>query len=336
MTTVTMKTLALCLEEMIAEDIAAFIWGVPGVGKTAVVEQVAKKLGIGFIDCRLNVREPVDLTGLPVADLTAGVTQWLRPEFLPNVKRDGARGIFFLDELNTVGPSMMPCAFQLVQERKAGTHAIPDGWVPIAAGNRVKDRASAQRMPTPLRNKLAHFTVEPDVDAWVEWAIPAGINPYVIAFLRFRKDLLHVMPESDEVNSFPTPRAWEKVAKVVNRPREVRQHLVSSIVGDGPAAELEGFLRVFSTLPKIEEAIANPTTATLPPQNEPASCYAMAMALARSATRQNLQAIMTYVKRFTTREFEVISVLDAVKRDASLTQTSAYGVWAVANQDVAL
>ena len=334
MTTVTMKTLALCLAEMAKEDIATFIWGPPGVGKSALVRQVAQTIGYNVIDCRLNVREPVDLTGLPVADLKAKTTDWMRPEFLPREDRDGPRGFFFLDELPTVGPSMMPVAFQLVQERVAGTHIIPPGWLPVAAGNRVKDRAAAQRLPTPLRNKLAHFNVEPDLDAWIDWASGNGISPYLMAFLRFRKDLLHVMPASDEVNAFPTPRAWEKVSKIVGRPKQIRQHLVASIVSDGVAAELEGFLRICHSLPSVDEAIANPTTAQVP--TDPATCYAMSMALARTATRANLASVMTYAKRFATREFEVITVIDAVKRDATLTQTAAYGTWAVANQDVTL
>jgi hypothetical protein len=336
MPTVTMSTLDACLEEMINLDMATFIWGPPGIGKTAVPAQVTKRMGIGLRVNSFNSMETVDVNGLPVPDLETLTTRWLKPEFIPQVERDGPRGVWFLDEANTVSPAMMPVLFRIVQERMAGTHPIPQGWVPVLAGNRAKDRASAQRMPTPLRNKLAHFNVEADVDSWVKWAIPAGISPYLIAFLRFRKDLIHKMPATDDVNTFPTPRAWEKVSSLIGKPRELRQHLISAIVGDGPAAEVEGFLRVFSTLPKIDEAIANPKTCALPPQSEPASCYAMAMALARSATRQNLQSIMTYVERFTTHEFSVVAIVDAVRRDPSLTQTSAYGVWAVANQEVAL
>jgi hypothetical protein len=343
--TITMKTMTTLLPALIQEDVAAFVWGAPGIGKTEAVEQVARSMGIGFLDCRLNIREPVDLAGLPVADMAAGVTRWMQPDLLPQLERDGPRGIFFLDELNTVGPSMMPVAFQLIQERRAGTHKILDGWVPIAAGNRAKDKAAAQRMPTPLRSRLAHLTVEPHLESWVEWAIGAGIDPRLVAFLRFRPELLHIMPGQiasgktvptfpEDANSFPTPRGWAKVAKFIKHPRDIRLPLVAALVGDGPAAELEGFLRVCDSITPISEIIANPTGA--PMSKDPATLFATSMGLARAATRANLDAVITYANRMPSREFGLITVVDAVKRDKTLCDTAAFGTWTVANQDVAL
>ena len=338
MTAITMKTLTVILPTLVRNDTATFIWGAPGIGKTQGVEQVARAMGIGFLDCRLNIREPVDLAGLPVADMAAGVTRWMQPDLLPQLERDGPRGIFFLDELNTVGPSMMLVAFQLVQERRAGTHKILDGWVPVAAGNRAKDKAAAQRMPTPLRNRLCHLTVEPDLESLVEYAIGRGWNPHLIAFLRFRRELLHVMPGEkgfpEDANSFPTPRIWEQVGKYIAEPREIRQHVISGLVGDGPAAELEGFLRVCSEITPIADCIADPAGAKV--SNDPATLFAQAMGLARAATRQNLDKIIAYAARMPSREFGIITVTDAVKRDRSLTECAAFGAWAVANQDVAL
>lgn len=337
MPTVTMRTMEKCLRELLLDDLACFIWGAPGIGKTAMVNQVGRSIpNWNVITTVLNCREPVDMTGMPQPDLKANLTRWLRPEFMPREDRDGAEGIWFIDEANTVGSAMMPVMFQLIQERMCGTHPIPKGWRIVCAGNRTKDRASAQRMPTPMRNKLAHFNVEADLDSWIDWAHKAQINPYVIAFLRFRPHFLHMMPTSDEVNTFPTPRQWEKVAKQINKPRELRQMLIGSLVGDGIAAEVEGFLSIFSKIPSVEDAIRNPKTAELPDEKMPSLCWAMATALARKATRQNFSNVIEYVSRFHTREFEVAAVIDAAKRDTTLQETSAFGTWHVRNQDILL
>lgn len=42
------------------------VWGAPGLGKSSILQDVARELGIGFIDVRLAQREPVDIRGLPV------------------------------------------------------------------------------------------------------------------------------------------------------------------------------------------------------------------------------------------------------------------------------
>jgi len=336
MPTVTMTTLAECIREMFALNMACFIHGAPGVGKSALFDQCAKADGVGYRVDSFAALQEVDANGVPVPDLQTMSTKWMKPDFIPNVERDGPRGYWFIDEANALGPSMEPVLFRLAQERMVGTHKIPDGWVPMFAGNRIKDRASAKRMATPLRNKLAHFNVEADLESWLRWAIVNNIDPRLCAFLRHRPHLLHIMPASDDVFCFPTPRAWEKVSKLINKPKSVRHFLIESVVGDSPAAELEGFLRIAADWSSPDEAIKNPTTAKLAPEDNPAACYGMAMALSRAATRQNFDNIMTYVERWQTREFGVATIVDAVRRDPSLTQTAAFGTWAVANQDIAL
>src|SRR2546421_12986634 len=90
-------------------------------------------------------------------------------------------------------------------DRKLGEYTLPEGWAIIAAGNRDSDRGVTIRMPTPLRNRFAHLEFQVDVQEWSEWAIQAGIRPEVIAFLRFRPELLS---QSDrDAHAFPSPRS---------------------------------------------------------------------------------------------------------------------------------
>jgi hypothetical protein len=238
--------------------------------------------------------------------------------------------LFFLDEINTCAPSMQAAMFQLVLERRVGEHELPKGWIPVAAGNRISDRAAAQRMPTALRNRFAHLNVEPDVGAWSKWAAGAGIDSYLIAFLNFRKQLIHMLPAGDE-NAFPSPRAWAQSNKFINLPSNLRQPLVASLVGEGPAAELEGFLRVAANLPTLSEILANPKLAKVP--TDPAGKYAAAALLSRSADRTNFGTLVEYAMQLG-REFEVLTVVDSLKRQPDLANTGDFASWAVANQDI--
>src|SRR5258705_1979645 len=172
---------------MLGEKQPVFIWGGPGIGKSAVVRQLATDMAIPLQDVRALLLDPVDLRGLPFLGQD-GRSKWATPEFLP---QDGS-GILFLDELNAAPAMVQASCYQLVLDRKLGEYNLPDGWAIVAAGNRDSDRAVTTRMPSPLRNRFVHLEFEVDLQEWSEWAIQAGIRPELIAFLRFRQDLLSV------------------------------------------------------------------------------------------------------------------------------------------------
>jgi AAA domain (dynein-related subfamily) len=309
-----------------------FLWGMPGIGKTSIVEQLGAGRKWPVIVWRANLREPVDARGIPVPDLKTGTTRWFTPDELPQEKRDGKNGILFLDELNTASDQMMAVMMGLVLERQIGEYRLPDGWVIVAAGNRVGDRAAARRLPTALRNRFAHIYIKPDVDAWCTWANASGVAPEVVAFVRLRRELLHVMPAGDE-NAFPTPRSITKAAKHIAAPRKLRMRLFAGHIGDAPAGELDGFIDLYHSIGSLDDILKDPTGAKLP--TEPSIRFAVCTGLARMATRQNFSAVMTFAKRLP-REPQTLLITDAVERDDKLKETTAYGKWAVDNQDITL
>lgn len=338
MTILSISTAAECIEACIASDVPPFLWGPPGVGKSQVVNQIGARLKLPVVDFRATLRDPVDLRGLPMVDAKTGLTRWLPPAELPNVKDHGAKGILLLDELNAASVAVQAACFGLVLERRLGEYKLPDGWVPVACGNRMKDRAAAQRMPSALANRFAHFEVEANLDDWCAWANGTGITPLLIAFMRFRPALLHKMPDAGaDDKAFPTPRAWVSVATLLkeNHHPAIRKALVASLVGDGASVEFEAFAEIFEQLPSIDQVLKNPATASMPGAQNPATMYALAGALARRSTRQNFAAVCTYAARMS-KEFETITITDAIKRDATLKTTAAFSTWAVANQAVTL
>ncbi|THK33462.1 MoxR family ATPase [Ensifer sp. MPMI2T] len=329
------KSAALNLTDYLDEDTPAFMWGPPGIGKSAIAVQIKTERKWGLIDFRASTRDSVALMGLP--DISGDTTKWKVPDEFPQVERDGPEGILFLDELNAAPPSMMAAMFGLVLDRKVGDYVLPPGWRVVAAGNRQSDRAAAQRLPTALANRFAHIDVDPDTSAGhdnvhVEHFNNIGLDPQLIAFLRFRPALIHMMPKNDE-RAFPTPRSWEQAAKYLDKPSSRRLSLVSGVVGDGAAAELEGFLRVYQNLPSLDLVLANPNSAPLP--EDPAARFAISAGLARKVDARSFDNGMAYIQRLP-REFEIMFAVDAVRRDPGLSHTQAFTNWAVRNQDVTL
>ena len=304
-----------------------FLWGAPGIGKSAVVAQVATAGGLELQDVRALLLDPVDLRGLPFV-VPDGTSRWATPGFLP---RDGTRGILFLDELNAAPAMVQASLYQLVLDRKLGEYKLPDGWAIIAAGNREGDRAVTTRMPTPLRNRFVHIDFEVDADDWSQWAIQSGIRPEVIAFIRFRPTLLSAFDR--DATAFPSPRSWEFVSRILSTDPDpaIEYELIAGAAGTGAATEFSGFLRLFRDLPSIDAILLNPAAEAVP--ESPAAQYAVASALAQRATDTNFDRIYTYVARMPI-EFRILCVRDASLRDAAIKYTAAYVKWAVENHHV--
>jgi hypothetical protein len=325
-------------------DAPLMVWGPTGCGKTQITRQACSETGYVCLDYLLLLRDQVDLRGAPVPDMEAGETRWLRPDDLPfkGSRRfdPSKRYVIHFDEINTAPPSLQAVAFQLVLERRAGPHELQDGTRIIACGNRQSDRGAAQKMPVPLENRFRHALLMPDVVAFARHCNAIGSNPILPAFIRFRPELLHALSPTDPTHC--SPRIWlDQVAKDLDLPPPFRQQAFSSAVGEGPAAELEGFIGLFTRLPPIREIIANPTTAVTPDnvsrdtKERLGLRFAVAVALGRAATRQNFAACLTYGARLP-REMSIVMVVDAVKRDPELMNTSAFVGWAKVNQDVTL
>jgi hypothetical protein len=316
-----------------SKNIPAYFHGGPGLGKSAVAKQMAKELKIGFKDIRLGSKIPEDLSGIPVPDLEKRMAVWLKAEFWPNKERDGDKGIIIFDELSDAPKSLQSCAYQVILDRKINDFELGAGWWPMAAGNRREDRAAAGTLSTALANRFAHIHIHADPEAFIEWANNNDIDPLVPGFIRFRPNLLYSM-EGADLLSFPTPRAWEQVAKCVDADPSIRFRLVRGLVGDGAAGEFEVYMKGLN-LPTIEEIVANPKKCPIP--REPSSKYALSSMLARYAKRDNFAAIVAYVQRSEFgRDFETVTALDATKRDSSLCDTKAWIEWANKNSDIHL
>ncbi len=255
------------LNQLISNDVklAVMIWGAPGIGKSSIVQQVARAQALDFVDVRLSQLAPTDLRGLPVAE--NGTAKWFPPEFLPT---SGA-GILFLDELNMAAPTMQGIAQQLILDRKVGSYTLPDGWFVWAAGNRREDRASVFEMPAPLANRFLHLEMKPDLDSFKSYALDKNLNERIIAFLAFRPSLLHAPDPARP--AWASPRSWEMASRLMsaNLP-------IAPAVGEGTEAEFRAFERIYSSLPEIDAILGGATNLEFP--EEPSARYAVTIGLA--------------------------------------------------------
>ena len=218
------------------------VWGAPGLGKSSILREVAEKLGIGFIDVRLAQREPVDIRGLPVPS-DDGV-KWLVASEWP--RDPGSRGIILFDEITAADRSLQVAAYEFILDRRLGTlYTVPDGWYICAAGNRTEDRAVAATMSSALANRFLHVEVREDAEAWIAWALLHDIHPSVAGFIRFRPELLFRQEGENLERGWPSPRAWERVSRMLGmfaaEDENLLRKTVYGLVGESAGVEFMSF-----------------------------------------------------------------------------------------------
>ena len=289
------------------------LWGPPGVGKSQIVTQVAELHGVGIVDVRLSQMEPSDLRGIPFKQ--GDKVEWAIPAMLPDVSVHGEAGILFIDEITSAPPSVSAAAYQLILDRRLGEYQVPEHWAIVAAGNRQGDRGVTYNMPSPLANRFSHYEVETNLDDWAAWAYKNNIDERVIAFLRFRPDLLFDFNAEHNPVAFPSPRSWEFAHRALDKFQDQPQLLAGGLeacVGRAAGVELFAFIKSLENLPDID-AIASGESSECPDEID--LQYAIATALVTRAVRaaddaQLLGNVLTYANCFPQREMGVMLVSD--------------------------
>ncbi len=319
------------------------LWGPPGVGKSQMVAETARKNDIAVIDIRLSQMEPSDLRGIPFR--IGQQVEWAVPAMLPDVQRHGSEGILFLDEITSAPPSVSAAAYQLILDRRLGAYEVPPGWAIFAAGNRQGDRGVTYTMPAPLANRFSHFEVDTHLDDWVAWAYDNGIDERIIAFLRFRPELLFDFDPAHNPVAFPSPRSWEFAHRAIQKFHHqpaLFQGTLQACVGPAAGLELHAFIDNLDRMPDIE-AILRGEKAGVPKEID--LQYAVAAALVGRAIQAKggseahniIGNILDYAGRFPQREMGVMLVLDMHRAiGQTLFEVPQFSDWANAVADVML
>jgi hypothetical protein len=319
------------------------LWGPPGVGKSDMVREVALNHQAPVIDIRLSQMEPSDLRGIPFR--VNGSVEWAIPSILPDSQRHGAEGILFLDEITSAPPTVSAAAYQLILDRRLGEYQVPTGWAIFAAGNRQGDRGVTYSMPAPLANRFSHFEVETNLDDWVVWAYRNSIDERIIAFLRFRPELLFDFDPAHNPVAFPSPRSWEFAHRALQKFDDhphLLQGTLQACVGPAAGVELNAFINSLDKMPDLDAIIAGDD---VPVPEEIDLQYAVAAALVGRAIRAHetgdaAQAhgrILEYARQFPQREMGVMLVSDMHRAiGEAIFAVPQFSDWAQAVSDVML
>jgi hypothetical protein len=182
-----------------------FIWGPPGIGKSALVQDFAAQVGLDCVSLLGSQLAPEDLIGVP--QILDGTSRFCPPRMIARAEPY----CLFLDELNACSHEVQKAFYSLIHERRIGEYHLPVGSIVIGAGNRVQDSAIVKPMSSALLNRMVHVHLKVSHRDWLEWAYGTGIHPLVTDYIQNRPDHLWSLPPKHE-EPFSSPRAWHMLS----------------------------------------------------------------------------------------------------------------------------
>ena len=295
------------------------IYGPPGIGKSDIVKETAERLGIGMIDRRLAQYEAPEIRGIPDIDRNRNRAVFVPSAFIPDVSRDGERGILFLDEITNAPSAVQNAALELLRDYRIGDAKLPDGWTIVAAGNRIEDGAFVNKLSTALRNRLIQHTIVLSVDDWIEWAVNKLTHGEIISYIHQNNPDLLNFEKDDKV--FPSPRSWEFVDKILGMENDLSanelSYEISGAVGQAAALRFVAFKNESLVLPNIQEIMAGKNVFPSKPPQRYSVIYSLSTIMAQSKTKENYKST---VERLVDYALYLIEVDGGVEYSALLTK----------------
>ena len=200
--------------------------GAPGIGKTAIMEQIASELNVGLVSYSMTHHTRQSALGLPyIEKKTYGgkeytVSEYTMSEIIASVydmiEETGKKeGILFLDEINCVSETLAPSMLQFLQYKIFGRHRVPDGWIVVTAGNPPEYNSSVREFDIVTWDRLKRIDVEPDYEVWKEYAINRGTHPAITTYLDIKKGDFYKIESTVGGKTFVTARGWSDLSDMI-------------------------------------------------------------------------------------------------------------------------
>lgn len=230
--------------------------GPPGVGKTQIMEQIARECEIGLVAYTITHHTRQSAIGLPyILEKTYGgkpysVTEYTMSEIVASIynkiEQTGlTEGLLFIDEINCVSETLAPAMLQFLQCKTFGNHQIPEGWIIAAAGNPPEYNKSVRDFDVVTLDRIKMIHVEADFGVWKEYAYAQSIHPAILAYLNTRPESFCRIETTVDGKMFATPRGWEDLSRLIEVYEKMGKSVDREVIGQ------------YIQLPKVAKDFAN-------------------------------------------------------------------------------
>ena len=201
--------------------------GPPGIGKTAIMKQIARELDCGLVAYAMTHHTRQSAIGLPYiaqkeyGGKTVSVTEYTMSEIVAAIydymaDTGKSSGILFLDEINCVSETLTPVMLQLLQSKTFGSVSLPEDWIIVAAGNPPEYNQSVHEFDMVTLDRVKHIEIEADLKIWQRYALRQGIHPAIRTYLSVFPDHFYKIHRTDRGLFFVTARGWEDLSLMLS------------------------------------------------------------------------------------------------------------------------
>lgn len=206
--------------------------GPPGIGKTQIMEQIARELETGLVAYTITHHTRQSAVGLPFIKEEEfngrkySVTEYTMSEIIASVYskiRDSGlkEGILFIDEINCVSETLAPTMLQFLQCKTFGNMKVPEGWIIVAAGNPPEYNKSVHEFDMVTLDRVRKIEVDAEYGVWREYARENRINAAITSYLELRPQSFYKAEADVDGIQFVTARGWEDLSCLLNVYKEL-------------------------------------------------------------------------------------------------------------------
>lgn len=219
------------------------LMGPPGIGKTQIMEQIAKECNIGLVAYTITHHTRQSAVGLPMITKEEfegkqiSVTEYTMSEIIAGVykaiKEDGKKeGILFIDEINCVSETLVPTMLQFLQCKTFGNQKLPKGWIIVAAGNPPEFNRSVREFDMVTLDRVRLINIESELSVWKKYAYDRRIHNAIISYLDIRPNNFYRVENDVDGLMFVTARGWEDLSSLIYAYEELDVEISEEIIGE--------------------------------------------------------------------------------------------------------